>query len=587
MYHGELPSIQDYFNGKSVLVTGGTGFLGKVIVEKLLRSCPDVKVVYVVVRDGKEKKAEERMRDILNGELFDLVRKQNPSFGEKVIVLRGDCRKPRFSLSSDDYIQVIRTVQVLIHSAASVNFNDRIDHSLDINVRAVEETVKLAKEIKNLEAFVHVSTAYSHCEKTHIEEKIYSPFIDPWILMELISKLSEPALNSLSAQLLNKKPNTYTFTKCLGEYVVHQLCGDIPTAIIRPSIVTGIAGQPFPGWTDNLNGPGGLYVAIGHNLLRMMPGDLTALSDLVPVDYVANSILVACCKLGTTPRHMLNIPKTQSTTTSTTTTSNGVVNEKNPFLYLRSYFQKDKNLKHLLPKLDLMLNVPPTSTLNQKPNLIVFNCVSGSTNPLLWRKHIYHVVTQLSRNHSSSSFFSRKPYYSLSNRHAFRYFYQPLYHTLPAILFDFTRRLRFKKPIMNRLYKRLNNSIHAYGYFTSYGWDWDSHHSLQLLSEMKKEDLETFNFDFTKIDWETYISLYTQHCFNLIPVREKKQIESKPNSTTTTTQTLKIEQTSPSQAFISSKTTVFISTIAIVSTLTILSFSSSSPLEFRPPLFRN
>lgn len=59
-------NIQEFFKNKSVFVTGGTGFLGKLIVNKLIRSCPQIKHIYLLVRDKKGKNAHERLEDIFN-----------------------------------------------------------------------------------------------------------------------------------------------------------------------------------------------------------------------------------------------------------------------------------------------------------------------------------------------------------------------------------------------------------------------------------------------------------------------------------------------------------------------------------------
>jgi alcohol-forming fatty acyl-CoA reductase len=51
-------SIAEFYGGKNILITGATGFMGKVMVEKLLRDCEHVKCIYVLVRmkrGGKKK----------------------------------------------------------------------------------------------------------------------------------------------------------------------------------------------------------------------------------------------------------------------------------------------------------------------------------------------------------------------------------------------------------------------------------------------------------------------------------------------------------------------------------------------------
>jgi len=56
-----MVSIPEYYEGKNVLLTGATGFMGKVLLEKLLRSCPKVKAVYVLVRPKAGQTPEARI----------------------------------------------------------------------------------------------------------------------------------------------------------------------------------------------------------------------------------------------------------------------------------------------------------------------------------------------------------------------------------------------------------------------------------------------------------------------------------------------------------------------------------------------
>lgn len=71
-------------------------------------------------------------------------------------------------------------------------------------------------------------------------------------------------------QLIGKRPNTYTFTKSLAEEIVRQDGQGLPVAIMRPSIIGASYAGTIPGWQDNLNGPGGMYIAAAHGMLRVM-----------------------------------------------------------------------------------------------------------------------------------------------------------------------------------------------------------------------------------------------------------------------------------------------------------------------------
>lgn len=68
-----LTPVQSFYHGKSVFVTGGSGFLGKVLIEKLLRSCPGIKTVYILLREKKGKSVEQRMNEITSDVVSTLL----------------------------------------------------------------------------------------------------------------------------------------------------------------------------------------------------------------------------------------------------------------------------------------------------------------------------------------------------------------------------------------------------------------------------------------------------------------------------------------------------------------------------------
>lgn len=57
------------------MITGCTGFLGKVILEKVLRTCPDVNKIFVMVRPKRNVDPMTRVKyQILQSECFKRLR---------------------------------------------------------------------------------------------------------------------------------------------------------------------------------------------------------------------------------------------------------------------------------------------------------------------------------------------------------------------------------------------------------------------------------------------------------------------------------------------------------------------------------
>lgn len=58
--------IANWYAGKTLFITGSTGFMGKVLVEKLLRDCPDIKEMNLLMRPKKGHEPEQRREDYIN-----------------------------------------------------------------------------------------------------------------------------------------------------------------------------------------------------------------------------------------------------------------------------------------------------------------------------------------------------------------------------------------------------------------------------------------------------------------------------------------------------------------------------------------
>lgn len=59
-------AIAEFYRGRQILITGATGFMGKVLVEKLLRSCPDIETIYLLMRPKRGNDVRSRLQELLN-----------------------------------------------------------------------------------------------------------------------------------------------------------------------------------------------------------------------------------------------------------------------------------------------------------------------------------------------------------------------------------------------------------------------------------------------------------------------------------------------------------------------------------------
>jgi alcohol-forming fatty acyl-CoA reductase len=86
--------ITNFYKDKTILITGCTGFVGKVVLEKFIRCIPDFKRIYVLVRPKKGKNPQDRLwADIFSSQCFDVVKKQHNFdriVNTKIVAIGGD-----------------------------------------------------------------------------------------------------------------------------------------------------------------------------------------------------------------------------------------------------------------------------------------------------------------------------------------------------------------------------------------------------------------------------------------------------------------------------------------------------------------
>jgi len=292
-------SVAEFFAHTSVFITGASGFLGKVLIEKLLHDCPDITHIYILIRTKGSSLAQSRLSQILESQAFDRIRRIQPKLLEKVKVVRGDITFDNLAISASDLKTLVREVSVVIHSAATIRFDEPLKRATRINVTATRRVLELALMLNHLKAFIHVSTAYCNQTKVNIREEVYAESLAPDKLIELTDDLNDEMLESLTPHLFGDRPSSYHYTKAMAENMVRAYSGRLPIGIVRPSIITASLRDPFPGWIDNYNGPSGYLVTAGKGILRTMLVDGHKICDAIPVDIVANTIIVTAWHVAT------------------------------------------------------------------------------------------------------------------------------------------------------------------------------------------------------------------------------------------------------------------------------------------------
>jgi fatty acyl-CoA reductase len=439
--------IPSFYAGRAIFLTGGTGFLGKVLLEKLLRSCPDIKCVYLLVRGKGATTPAERMAEIFNGSLYERLHKEQPNFAEKVIPLSGELTEENLGLSPEDYSTLTENVTIIIHSAATVKFTEKIKIAVDLNVLVVRRMLDLARKVKSLTCFMHISTAYAHTNRQFIEERVYPPSMDPQRLINLTDQIDDEMAESLTPHFLGARPNSYTFTKSIAEFIVSSESKGLPCMILRPSIVSSTWKEPVPGWIDNLNGPTGVAMAAGSGLARFIVGDAERQADIIPVDVTANYIIAAAWYSST----------------------------------------------HLF-KEHTIIDTP------------VYNCAIGNQNRGTWGQWASGIGSTFKKYPLQTKSIRRVKFELIHPSKKFEIAVRAfILQTVPGHFLDLVMRLTGQKPIVMRMYAKMDRAFKELTFFTSNEWRWEDNRSKEIMAVMSDEDRKHFSLDVRSLHWPSYI----------------------------------------------------------------------------------
>ncbi|XP_017839779.1 putative fatty acyl-CoA reductase CG5065 isoform X1 [Drosophila busckii] len=288
----DLSPVQEFYKDKTVFITGASGFMGKVLLEKLLYSCHSLKEVIIIVRPKRGKTPETRLEEMFKLPIFQRIKDERPHMLKKVTIYQGDVTYDLLGLSGDSLKHVVDSTNIVFHMAATLKLEGNLRDAIDMNLLGTQRTLNVAKQMKQLEAFVHLSTAFCNCDQEVMYEKVYDFPHKPEDLMRLAEWMDVKTLDAITPDLLKPHPNTYTYSKRLAELLVRDHYESMPVIIARPSIVTPAVAEPLPGWVDNMNGPTGVLIGAGKGVIRSMICNGELKSEVIPVDIAINGLIL-------------------------------------------------------------------------------------------------------------------------------------------------------------------------------------------------------------------------------------------------------------------------------------------------------
>jgi len=304
--------VRQFLRGKTILLTGATGFLGKVIVERLLRAAPEIGRIYLLIRTPRVPAAVRFDTEVLASAVFE---SQAGTYGDgwdpfvraKVVPVAGDVSQPRLGFTNDDFAALTAQVDIVINSAASVAFDAPLDEALEHNTRSTQRIAEFARACRAA-SLVHISTAFVAGQRTGRMAEAALPDIAS-AEIAAIDDITRTILDAAEGQRDGRETrarlveagmvrarsagwhDTYTYTKALGEMVLATNRGAVPTAIVRPTIIESSLRDPEPGWLENLNVGDPLFVEFGRGRMPDFPLRRDTIFDMVPVDLVANAVV--------------------------------------------------------------------------------------------------------------------------------------------------------------------------------------------------------------------------------------------------------------------------------------------------------
>ncbi len=348
--------LREALAGKRIAITGGTGFLGTALIERLLRSVPDCEVA-LLVRPGRRGPADRVRREILRNNCFDRLRRElgddfDAMVERRVQVMAGDVGVDGLGLDEAGRA-VLASCEVVIHSAATVSFDSPLDSAVEINLLGPSRVAETLLHLSGAAGapgphLIAVSTAYvagsrrGRAPEAPLPDTPWSTEVDwrPEVAAarraradadaesrdpKMLARFQREARRELGAAgtpLLSARaekfrqewvndrmveigksraqglgwPDAYAYTKALGERALLETRRDLPLTIVRPSIIESAMAEPVPGWIRGFRMADPVIISYAKGLLKEFPGVPEGVIDVIPVDLVVASILAVAAR---------------------------------------------------------------------------------------------------------------------------------------------------------------------------------------------------------------------------------------------------------------------------------------------------
>jgi alcohol-forming fatty acyl-CoA reductase len=336
--------LAERLDGRRVLITGVTGFVGEALLHRLLHDVPGITPV-VLVRPKAGQPGRDRIAGLLAKPIF--AESVEQAGGAQALLAQIEIIEGDLTALPD-----LPDVDLVVHCAGDVSFDPPIQEAFDTNVLGVQQLLQKVAAIDQARAargatplhYVHISTAYVGGRRrgpvpegpvdhtvdwrveaaagTRIAEQVEDLSRSPKVLEKLYTRSERehgragPLTAANDAEQKRKTwvsdqqklagrerartlgwTDVYTFTKSMGERVVEEhAAGGAEGAgrrvsILRPSIIESALRTPYAGWIEGFKMAEPLILAFGRGELPEFPAAPDSVVDIVPVDHVVGAII--------------------------------------------------------------------------------------------------------------------------------------------------------------------------------------------------------------------------------------------------------------------------------------------------------